>query len=345
MNTKIRNSNKLQFDTVRFSTNSDNISLIKGKEHLFKHVLDMETGELSITEFNSQANQNNRELVPFSLYIHANRQSKRMTIEFSSKLLLEDYPLLISEDTFPQALRNIERLGICKLNVEAIIEDCSFNKLHATKDVDMELTESILDTLNLCTGDYRRYKWQRYMNEGICFKKDVKTRDCQEELNIYNKEPFLKMVSNPTEILEYYQKKTRFELKMETKRKIRNKLKIPDTSYHNVMRGNPNILLEQFDCIFTPSANSKAADTSLINGFNDYTLFCTLCFHKFNLKTIEQDIKDRRLYEPNSRCAFGRAMNKVKSMAHAWNKQSTNANSIIEEIREKLESKSMSLQG
>ena len=240
MNTKIRNSNKLQFDTVRFSTNSDNISLIKGKEHLFKHVLDMETGELSITEFNSQANQNNRELVPFSLYIHANRQSKRMTIEFSSKLLLEDYPLLISEDTFPQALRNIERLGICKLNVEAIIEDCSFNKLHATKDVDMELTESILDTLNLCTGDYRRYKWQRYMNEGICFKKDVKTRDCQEELNIYNKEveiltgknkPFLKMVSNPTEILEYYQKKTRFELKMETKRKIRNKLKI----HHTIM--------------------------------------------------------------------------------------------------------------
>ena len=151
------------------------------------------------------------------------------------------------------------------------------------------------------------------------------------------------MVSNPTEIMAHYEKKTRFELKMETKRKIRNKLKIPDTSYHSVMRGNPNILLEQFDCIFTPSANSKAADTSLINGFTDYTLFCTLCFHKFNLKTIEQDIKDRRLYGPNSRCALGRAMNKVKSMAHAWNKQSTNANSIIEEIREKLESKSMNL--
>lgn len=104
---KTINSSKLQFDTVRFCTSSDNISLIKGKEHIFKHTLDMETGELSIIAFNSQANQNNRGLVPFSLYIHANRQSKRMTIEFSSKLLLEDYPLLISEDTFPQALRNI----------------------------------------------------------------------------------------------------------------------------------------------------------------------------------------------------------------------------------------------
>lgn len=336
---------KLQYDTVRFCTSSDNISLIKGKENLFKHTFDIETGEVTSMEFNSQANQANRNIVPFSLYIRVNMQSKRMIIEFSSKLLLEDYPLLISEDTFPQALRNMERLGICKLDVESIIEDCHFNKLHATKDVDMELTESILNTLNLYTGNYRKYKWIHYMNEGICFKKDVKTRDCQEELNIYNKEveiltpknkPFLKMVSNPTEILEYYQKKTRFELKMETKRKIRNKLKIPDTSYHSVMRGNPNILLEQFDCIFTPSANNKAADVPLINNFHDYTLFCTLYLHKFNLKMVEQDIKDRRLYSQKSRCAFGRKMNKIKSMAHAWSEQSMNTNAVLEGIRKKL---------
>lgn len=67
---KTINSSKLQFDTVRFCTSSDNISLIEGKEHLFKHTLGMETGELSIIEFNSQANHNNRGLVPFSLYIH-----------------------------------------------------------------------------------------------------------------------------------------------------------------------------------------------------------------------------------------------------------------------------------
>lgn len=32
---KTINSSKLQFDTVRFCTSSDNISLIKGKEHIF----------------------------------------------------------------------------------------------------------------------------------------------------------------------------------------------------------------------------------------------------------------------------------------------------------------------
>ena len=34
---------KLQYDTVRFCTSSDNISLIKGKENLFKHTFDIET--------------------------------------------------------------------------------------------------------------------------------------------------------------------------------------------------------------------------------------------------------------------------------------------------------------
>lgn len=112
------------------------------------------------------------------------------------------------------------------------------------------------------------------MGEGICFKKDVKSKDCKEELNIYNKEveiltsknkPFLKMVRNPTEIMAYYEKKTRFELKMETKRMIMKKLKIPDTSYYSVMHGNPNVLLEQFDCIFTPTSyNDKLINTSFI---------------------------------------------------------------------------------
>ena len=107
---KTINSNKLQFDTVRFSTSSDNISLIEGKEHLFKHTLDMETGELFNYRVNSQANHNNRGLC-ILLYIHANRQSKRMTIEFSSKLLLEDYPLLISEDTFTTSITEHREVG------------------------------------------------------------------------------------------------------------------------------------------------------------------------------------------------------------------------------------------
>ena len=45
---------------------------------------------------------------------------------------------------------------------------------------------------------------------------------------------------------------------------------------------------------------------------------------------VEQDIKDRRLYSQKSRCAFGRKMNKIKSMAHAWSEQSMNTNAVLE---------------
>ena len=108
-----------------------------------------------------------------------------MTIEFSSKILFKDYPLLISAQTFRQCLLNIENLNICKLDIDKIIENCYFNKLHITKDVDLKLTSEILDRLNQYNGEYRRYKWHRY-TDGILFTKDVKAVDCRESITIYN---------------------------------------------------------------------------------------------------------------------------------------------------------------
>ncbi|MEG0032736.1 MAG: hypothetical protein RR689_00360, partial [Mucinivorans sp.] len=80
-----------------------------------------------------------------------------MTIEFSSKILLKDYPLLISAETFRQCLENIEILGICTLDIDSIINNGYFSKLHITKDINLRLTTEILDGLNQCTKEYRRY--------------------------------------------------------------------------------------------------------------------------------------------------------------------------------------------
>ena len=348
MNTELDNNSKLYYDTVRFTTSSEYITLITGNESLFKHEVDIETGELKSIEFNSQSNSINRDKIPFSLYIRANMQSRKMTIEFSSKLLLEDYPLLISEDTFPQALQNMERLGICILDIESITKDCKFNKLHLTKDIDMKLTENILNSLNLCTGNYRKRTWKYYEGESICFKKDVKTKDCKEELNIYNKEKeiqttknkaFLKMTGNAEKIISYYKNKTRFELKMESIRKIKQKLKITDISLHSVMRGNPDILLEQFDDIFTSSTNNKATDKRLIDSIGDYGLYNTLRYHNFDLKKVEQEIKDLGVYGSQSRAALSRQMKKLKQMLHTWSEQNIQSNSIIDSIRNKLADK------
>lgn len=333
---------QLRFDTVKFVTDSQCLTAIIN-DSLFKHDLDPTTGEIRSVEFNSRKW---RTIIPFELYIYANYQSKRMTIEFSSKILLDDYPLLISGDNFSQCLQNIEKLGICTLNIEGVIANCYFNKLHITKDVDLELTPMILDRLNLCTGDYRRYKWTRYANS-ILFTKNVMTTNTKEEMSIYNKgqeillpknRDFLKLVRNQDRLTEYYIGKTRVEMKLENKRKIMKELGISDTSMDSIMRVEKNVLLAQFDKIFIRETNpmKPKSDMPLINNILDYALLNTIRYHNADLQKIEQEIKDIGLYRDASRGAMGKQMKKIRLMTQAWNNQELDSDGIIEEVRSKL---------
>ena len=106
----------ITFDTVRFVTYSEYISDVN--DEFFDNDIDLASGEARKVEFHSRKHT---DIIPFQLYIRVNYKSKRMTIEFSSKILFKDYPLLISTQTFRQCLLNIENLNICKLNIDKII--------------------------------------------------------------------------------------------------------------------------------------------------------------------------------------------------------------------------------
>lgn len=332
----MKSATPLTFDTVRFVTKTKYLST--PTKDLFKHDVDIDTGELISIEY--QPNKH-VDITPFELYIRANYRSNRMTIEFSSKILLDNYPSLISTDTFRQCLANIESLGICKLDVDGIIEDSYFNKIYITKDIDLKLTTDLLNRLNQCTGDYRRYKWHRY-TDAILFTKNVKAEDCRESISIYNKEveinlsrnkPFLNLIANPASIFDYFKGKTRFEVKLENKRKIQKELGIENTDYQSVMNTQKNIILSQFDKIF--SSNIPQSNTMEINNIVDYGLWCIIRYHNFDLKSIEQEIKDMRLYEDKTKGAMGKQMKKIRAMMQAYFNQNHDADTVIEGIRAK----------
>ena len=339
--------NKITFDTVRFSTSSKNIKLLDKGEELFVTKINTKTAEVESLEFNSNSNSTAWAHIPFSLYIRANQLSNRMTIEFSSKLLLEDYPQLISKDTFGQCLRNMERIGLCKFDIDAICKDCEFNKLHITKDIDMRLNDTTLNTLNHYTNNYRRHKWKRYENDSISFKKDVRSKDCREEIIIYNKEKeiaasknkqFLAMLSNSIQITEYFRGKVRFEVKLENKRKIMRDLDIVDTSFQSVMSANPNAVLTQFNKVFICSNNNMYSDHTLsIYNFKDYAILNILRYYNGDMRKIEQEIKDLGIYKPKSRNARNRQMKEIERIKNSVNNLSTHADTIIEDIRNQLD--------
>jgi hypothetical protein len=157
-----------------------------------------------------------------------------LTLGFSSKVLLQDYPKLISKKTIYQCIQNINNLGICELDVYSIINTGCFTYLDVTTDKKLVLTDSILNVLNSAVKNYKRFEWEHYKNEGITFSKDVKSKDCKESITIYDKPKellsvarngyFLKLIPNIDELLDYFKDKTRFEVKLKTPCKIKSYL-------------------------------------------------------------------------------------------------------------------------
>ena len=336
------NRKKIKFDTVKFTTNSK--YLISYSSDIFKYNVDVGTGEIISVQFSSLKDRNR---IPFQLYINANYSTMIMTIEFSSKLLLEAYPQLISVETFKSCLMNIEKLGICKLDEEKIVHDCLFSKLHITRDLPLNLTSKILDALNARTHNYRRYLWERYENHAIKFSNDIISKKHKEELIIYNKGKeiiqgknslFLNTLDNKEEIVAYFSDKTRFEVKLESRRKIKDELKITEASYKAIFELEDNIVLRQFDKLFAKRSTGFdiSPNTPLFKNITDYGLLNTIRLHNGNIKKIEQEIRSVGIYANTSRSAFSKQMRKIKSMIQRINNQEFGADDIISNIRRLL---------
>ena len=169
--------------------------------------------------------------IPYNLFIAVNYPKQTLTLEFSSKILKEYYPYLISKATIKEYLININQLDICEINIDGILSDGAITSVDVTRDTDLLLSDNILNSLNSQVNNYRRFKWTHYDKEGITFTKDVKSKDCVETITLYNKEKeintscnkkFLNSLSQ--QIKNYFKGKTQFEVTLSTPKKIKSYL-------------------------------------------------------------------------------------------------------------------------
>ena len=330
---KNMDKNILQFDTVKFVSSHKNLK--DWNKELFKHDVDLNTGEFKSVAYTSRHNNH----LPFELHIDANFLNGILRIEFSSKILLGNYPQLICYDNFVECLQNINALGICKLDEEAILNDCEFTKLHITKDIQMKLTNDKLSALNLLVGNYRRFKWDRY-DTGIIFTSITKSVYDREEIILYDKEveiskkknaAFLSMTNKGDEIKKYFNGKTRIEMRLLGKKKIKHELGVPDTSWKSLRLIQHSPLLRQFNKVFTMETTEKPFTMKNINDFFMYD-----CVKSCNgdLQEIEQRIKDNLSYK--SRGALGKRMKKIAEVAKIVRQSELQDDNVLSEIRQLL---------
>lgn len=324
----------IKFDTVKIRTK---------KEYLINRNIQFNknyntNGDLTGIYYNSK----NDKLIPFDLYIGVSYTSQSLTLEFSSKILLDDYPKLITRTTFRQCLMNINKLNICTIDVDKIVNDCCFSKVHITNDIDYTLTDDKLSLLNSCVGNYRRFKWEHYEGEGIRFTKDVKSKDCKESIVVYNKEKeiqnskniqFLKLIDNRDTVIDYFIGKTRFEMELDSPRKICKFLNIGITHINYIFCSQVNPLLTQFNKVF---GEGEIENKYSVTNYEDYAMRTIIEQHNGDLKKIEQEMKDLNVYSFKSRTGLSERMKKIKQLHSEMYSKTHDSTNILAEIRQKL---------
>ncbi|MBR4388329.1 MAG: hypothetical protein IKT00_04025 [Prevotella sp.] len=324
----------MQFITLdRIKIKANNKYLL-GQQIKFNEDYDHRSGSLKGEYYSSKADGN----VPFNLFIAESKPKQTLTIEFSSKILNEDYPKLISRETIKDCLERINHLGICQIDTEGIIKTGCITSMDVTTDVNLGLTPQVLDMLNERVGNYRRYKWEHYENEGIVFSRDVKSKDCKESLILYNKSkelqrsdnlPFLNSLPNKPQVLDYFKGKTRFELSLDTPRKIKRYTEVEDTYIMDVLSTKANPLLKAFDYVF---GNVEACNESKPHDYETLTMELLLVQYDNDLKQIEQTL--RGLFK--SRSGLTKRMNKIQELWAVRQTEAGKGKNILQGVRNLL---------
>lgn len=319
----------IKFDTIKIRTK---------KEYLINTISKFddkynEYGDLIGRVYNSKKNKS----IPYNLFIAVSYTSQSLTLEFSSKVLLDDYPKLITPITLKKCLENINKLGVCTLNVDAIYSDC-YIMGDITKDIEYKLTHQDYKILNRCVGNYRRYGWEHYEHEGIRYYKDVKTKKLKESLVIYDKEKeieknksFLSIVDSSQSVIDYFNGKTRFEIELDSEYKMKKYLDIPTTHINNVFNSKTNPILLQFNKIF---GEGDVIDTSYIKNAESYEMMKNIQSCDGDLKKIEQELKDYNIYAYRS--GLSNKMKKYKQLHKEMYNKLHNSTNILTELRQKL---------
>lgn len=280
----------ITLDRVKIKANN---KYLLGQQIKFNEDYDHRSRMLKGEFYSSKADAN----IPYNLYIATSKPKQTLTIEFSSKILQDDYPKLISKSNIRDCLQRVNQLGICQIDVEGILSTGCITSMDVTTDVDLQLTPKVLNALNERVGNYRRYRWEHYESEGISFTRDVKSRDCKETLIVYNKSkelqrtenvPFLNSLSNKAQVLDYFIGKTRFELSLNTTRKIKRYTEVEDTYIWDVLNTKTNPLVKVFDNIF---GNVEACTDTKPQDYDTFMMGLLLAQYDNDLKTIEQTIK------------------------------------------------------
>ena len=242
----------------------------------------------NITSYRYQQDQ------PFYLLIRKDFLHNECVIEFTGKILLDRYPELINLNNIRYCIEQINRLGICVIDTDRLLQTANVVKCDVTKDIPSSQIKEIILQTKQNLSNFDKWEVEKYSN-GICLRNKVTTDRYKKRVCIYNKEKELSAQSNATflnavrcksALLDYFKEKVRFELNIGTVLQVKHYLLITDNSLNKVLASTANPILSIID-----EALKKDADMKQQTNFKDYVCSLILADNNNDLAQLEAKVR------------------------------------------------------
>lgn len=226
----------LKIDKIKIISNIQNISNI----NLEKFSSIIKDGRVEEQKFTI--------LSPYLLYIEVDIEESELVIEFSSKILLDNYPQSITKTNIQECLSNINDLGLCTLDIDGIIKDGVVVKMDVCRDIEYDNCKGLSKSIRSCISNYRAYP-TKLVGTNITIEKNVNTKGLKRRMIVYDKlrelkkatnRRFIESLTDKQAVLDHFNGKIRFEMNLNSKEQIRQSLHISDTSLHSVLYSDAN---------------------------------------------------------------------------------------------------------
>lgn len=203
---------------------------------------------------------------PFYLRINISPINNEVIIEFTGKILGDSYANLINVNNVSECLNRIQTLNICKLDVEGILRTGKVLKCDVTRDIPFDLTRlpNLISDVRQSLRNYDRWHCDPYANgagiNGATIYNTAVNPKHKRRMVIYDKSVemrradnngFIRSLSYPDEMMDYFADKVRMELNLYTMAQIRTALNISDNNLMSVLTAEANPIADFIDKALT----------------------------------------------------------------------------------------------
>ena len=266
---------------------------------------------------------------PFLLMIKVDYECREVVIEFSGKILGKDYPKLISKDTILQCFRAIDALGLCKIDIDAMM-DADVVKCDVTKDIPVADVPQVTDYIRSHIRNYQRFVCRKLKNGNVVVEKNVVSKKTKKRMTIYDKGNEMRRSANRPFVEKYgledaFSGMCRFELNLDSKEQIRKSLRIADTKLMTVLSSDADPISDFLDDVVEPREAVPMTDKK------SYMTMLVLKDCDFDLEKVEAKM---RIFYPSKGTSISRVMEPYKAMMERMSSQQES--DVWKNVRRKL---------